>query len=111
MAVMRPRRIAPFVDTSLGLDELPEGTAPASLRNRIPYHALDEIPSKMGSKLGELTACSCRAIDTTAAIERVGNFRQITNNYKRGTPDSCSAPNQELVGAFYNIKPINVIST
>ena len=102
-------RKRPIVDTYLDLEQVPEGTAPASLGNRIPYHAIDDIPSKMDSKLSTVTASYCRSVDTTAALEKTGNFRQITNNFKRGSPDSCSAPNQELVLAFYDIKPVNII--
>ena len=44
-----------------------------------------------------LTAASCYDADFQKRTEKVGNYRQLTNNYKRGVPDSCSAPLHDLV--------------
>lgn len=52
------------------------------------------------------TAEGCRAVDFQTRLEKTGNFRQLTNNYKRGDPDSCSGPIQELDLAFYKTEPI-----
>ncbi len=52
------------------------------------------------------TAESCRGLDFQPRLERTGNFRQLTNNYKRGDPDSCSGPIQDLTLAFYKTTPI-----
>ena len=49
---------------------------------------------------------SCRALDFQPRLERTGNFRQLTNNYKRGDPDSCSGPIQDLTMAFYKTTPV-----
>jgi hypothetical protein len=49
----------------------------------------------------KLTAQSCYETDFQARLERTGNYRQLTNNYKRGTPDSCSAPLTEMVLGVY----------
>lgn len=48
----------------------------------------------------------CRSLDFQTRLERTGNFRQLTNNYKRGDPDSCSGPVQDLTLAFYKTTPI-----
>lgn len=52
------------------------------------------------------SAESCRALDFQPRLERTGNFRQLTNNYKRGDPDSCSGPIQDLTMAFYKTTPV-----
>jgi hypothetical protein len=52
------------------------------------------------------TAETCRTLDFQPRLERTGNFRQLTNNYKRGDPDSCSGPIQDLTLAFYKTTPV-----
>ena len=52
------------------------------------------------------TAERCRGLDFQPRLERTGNFRQLTNNYKRGDPDSCSGPIQDLSLAIYKTTPI-----
>jgi len=52
------------------------------------------------------SASECRSLDFQTRLERTGNFRQLTNNYKRGDPDSCSGPIQDLTLAFYKTAPI-----
>lgn len=52
------------------------------------------------------TAETCRSLDFQPRLERTGNFRQLTNNYKRGDPDSCSGPIQDLTLAFYKTTPV-----
>jgi hypothetical protein len=54
----------------------------------------------------KLTAQSCYETDFQARLERTGNYRQLTNNYKRGTPDSCSAPLTEMVLGVYQPDPV-----
>ena len=53
-----------------------------------------------------LTAQGCHDVDFQARLEKTGNFRQLTNNYKRGDPDSCSTPIQDLGLAVYKTEPI-----
>ena len=53
-----------------------------------------------------LTAQGCHDVDFQVRLERTGNFRQLTNNYKRGDPDSCSGPIQDLSLAFYKTTPV-----
>lgn len=52
------------------------------------------------------TSKSCYEADFQTRLERTGNFRQLTNNYKRGVPDSCSAPNHDLSLSFYKVEPL-----
>jgi len=52
------------------------------------------------------TAAKCHAADFQVRLEKTGNFRQLTNNYKRGDPDSCSTPIQDLGLAIYKTEPI-----
>ena len=75
----------------------------ADLYNNQPYHLLsDEMsPPHMKESLSCVNSRSCYASDFERIISKTGNFRQFTNNYKRGYPDSCSSPYQELVLNFY----------
>ena len=52
------------------------------------------------------TAKGCYEADFQIRLEKTGNFRQLTNNYKRGDPDSCSGPIQDLTFAVYKTEPI-----
>jgi hypothetical protein len=52
------------------------------------------------------TAQGCHAVDFQTRLEKTGNFRQLTNNYKRGDPDSCSGAIQDLTFAIYKTTPI-----
>jgi hypothetical protein len=61
------------------------------------------------SKSKSLTAERCHTVDFQGRLERTGNFRQLTNNYKRGDPDSCSAPIQEMTLAFYKTEPVEQV--
>jgi len=87
----------------------PDGPAPAKLSMKTPYHLLgDELkPPREKEALSCVNSRSCYATDFQRAIEKTGNFRQFTNNFKRGTPDSCTAPYQELVLNFYKADDIH----
>jgi hypothetical protein len=80
----------------------------AALENlRQPYTLLEGVlPSLEGNKPSGLDAEGCYKGDFQNRLQRTGNFRQLTNNYKRGTPDSCSAPLTELVTSFYQVEPL-----
>lgn len=96
------RRVAK-VDTYLDLSEIPDGAAPASIGDREPYAALESLEKFKGASLSSVTADKCYCADQSTNIELMGDgkFNQITNNYKRIYPDSCSAPNHDLVLSFY----------
>jgi hypothetical protein len=51
------------------------------------------------------TSQQCYQVDYQRALERGGSYAQRTNNYIHGYPDSCSAPNHDLVLDFYKEKP------
>lgn len=76
----------------------PNGPAP------IPedYELLsDVLKSTPDSGISCVNSRSCYATNFERLQEKTGNFRQFTNNFKHGYPDSCSSPFQELVLTFY----------
>ncbi len=85
------------------VEYLPGKPAPVELRNKEPYHLLEDQlpPARDPSSLSCVNSRSCYATDTEAYLSKTGNYRQLTNNYKRNYPDHCSAPRQELVLSFY----------
>ena len=52
------------------------------------------------------TSKRCWEGDFQTRLEKTGSFKQMTNNYKRGTPDSCSAPLHDLTTTFYDVDPL-----
>jgi hypothetical protein len=50
---------------------------------------------------GKLTSERCYRKDMGEVLKPTRNFLQRTNNYPRSHPDSCSAPNHEFIGTFY----------
>lgn len=90
------------------MDYPPNSPDSVNLHNNIPYHLLgDEMqPPRMNETLSCVNSRSCYATDFQKMIDKTGNYRQFTNNYKRNYPDSCYAPHQELVLNFYKAKPL-----
>jgi hypothetical protein len=88
------------------IEYIPNGPSPAELYNQQPYHLLNDYLEQ--PRVKESVSCvnsrSCYATDFDQSIAKTGSFRQLTNNYKREFPDSCSAPFQELVLNFYKVK-------
>lgn len=79
------------------------------LYNNKPYHLLsDEFDAMSPEKISCVNSRSCFATSFDRFLEQTGNFRQLTNNYKRGYPDSCSSPLQELVLSFYKTQPLDL---
>ena len=79
------------------------------LYNNKPYHLLsDEFDALSPEKISCVNSRSCFATSFDRFLEQTGNFRQLTNNYKRGYPDSCSSPFQELVLSFYKTQPLDM---
>jgi hypothetical protein len=67
-------------------------------------HLLEGVlPAKEKDVLSGLSAEGCYEKDYQNRIQLVASYKQITNNYKRGSPDSCTAPFTELVTAFYKV--------
>ena len=87
------------------LDYLPNQPSPVDLQNSQPYHLLSDIMEQ--PRIKESVSCvnsrSCYATNFERTIEKTGNYNQLTNNYKRKYPDSCSSPLQELVLNFYKV--------
>jgi hypothetical protein len=88
----------------------PDSPGPADLYNNQPYHLLsDEIsPPRTNETISCVNSRSCYATDFQRMVDKTGNYRQMTNNYKRNYPDSCSAPYQELVLNFYKADPMPI---
>ena len=79
----------------------PDSPSPADLYNTQPYYLLNDQFSTLGQSLSHVNSRSCYKSDFERMVSKTGTFRQMTNNYKRGYPDSCSAPFHELVSNFY----------
>jgi hypothetical protein len=92
------------------LEYPPDSPSPADVYNNQPYHLLaDELePPRTKESISCVNSRSCYATDFERMVSKTGNYRQFTNNYKRGYPDSCSAPYQELVLNFYKADPMAV---
>lgn len=88
----------------------PDSPGPANLYNSQPYHLLsDEMaPPRANETISCVNSRSCYATDFQRMVDKTGNYRQMTNNYKRNYPDSCSAPYQELVLNFYKTEPMPI---
>jgi hypothetical protein len=71
-----------------------------------PYSLLLDIFKPYDDKPVSPTSQECYDADFQKRLERTGNFRQLTNNYKRGVPDSCSSPNHDLLLSFYKVDSI-----
>lgn len=109
---------APLIDlskqdsSSVLMEYAPGKPAPTELYNKKPFHLLSDILEPVLEEGDMAPSCvtsrSCFATDTEAHLSKVGNYRQMTNNYKREYPDNCSAPRQDLVLNFYKAEPVHV---
>ena len=88
----------------------PNKPAPVDFANRSSYLLLSDerktLPADSG--ISCVNSRSCFATGFDRLQEKTGNFRQFTNNYKRGYPDSCSSPFQELVLSFYETNGMKI---
>jgi hypothetical protein len=90
-----------------GLDVL-DDAAPYKMGLELPQYDLlkDWIPGKPEPRVAMgPTSQQCYQVDYARTLERGGMYAQRTNNYKHGTPESCSAPNHDLILDFYQDKP------
>jgi len=71
-----------------------------------PYVLLGDT-LKTKNCLGMLDAKRCYMGSFQSRIEKTGNYRQLTNNYKHEDVESCSAPFTEVVNSFYDVKPLH----
>jgi len=67
---------------------------------REPYNLLKDLLPEAVVRVSP-TSQRCYETDFQTRIEKTGNFKQLTNNYKRGEPDSCSSPLHEFVLSYY----------
>ena len=81
--------------------------ADANLTNDQPYHLLQDERPNAKPMLSTVTTAGCYATDMEQHLSKVGNHRQLTNNYRRAGPDSCSAPWKELLFHFYEMTPFH----
>jgi hypothetical protein len=88
----------------------PNGPSPVDLYNKQPYHLLSDVmqPPRMKESISCVNSRSCYATDFQRMIEKTGTFRQLTNNYKRGFPDSCTGWQQELALNFYKADTVPI---
>jgi hypothetical protein len=107
---MMSRSSEELADSPL-VEYLPGKPAPVELRNKEPYHLLEDQlpPARDPLTLSCVNSRSCYATDTEAYLSKTGNYRQLTNNYKRNYPDHCSAPRQELVLSFYKPSTVSAV--
>jgi hypothetical protein len=72
-----------------------------------PFKSYDLLPGgKPEPRIaGGPTAQRCHTMDWARNLEVGGSYRQMTNNYKRKYPDSCSAPKHELILNYYEETP------
>lgn len=81
--------------------------ADANLANDQPYHLLQDERANARPQLSTVSTAGCYATDMEQHLSKVGNHRQLTNNYRRAGPDSCSAPWKELLFHFYEMTPFS----
>lgn len=82
------------------LDFPPSMAGPANLQGEKPYLLLEDRQENKDI-IDVLTSQSCYETDFSNDLSKVGSYRQMTNNYKRGTPESCSAPRQDVIHSIY----------
>lgn len=73
---------------------------PELAKPEVPYALLKDTYPLATSPL-EPSAERCYDGDFQKRLERTGNYRQLTNNYKRDSPDSCSGAPHEIVLGIY----------
>ena len=105
--ILRPRldKIEAFKNLPQDSEERTQAGDPGLDNPRQPFNLLNGWLTPLDKPVYP-TAKSCHDVDFQIRLERTGNFRQLTNNYKRGDPDSCSAPLQDLTLAFYKTDPV-----
>ena len=70
------------------------------------YLLLTDILPAAAAPRSSPTSQRCWEEDFQKRLEKTGTFKQMTNNYKRGVPDSCSAPLHDLTTTFYDVDPL-----
>ena len=100
-------RVEPFENASKFTDSVEkiENMNPAEdtsvNKPREPYNLLLGVLPLSTKKVAP-TSQRCYESDFQPRLEKGGNYRQLTNNYKRAAPDSCSGPLHEFVLSYYS---------
>ena len=115
MVRSRRDRIEPFqastVNAKAGVEDsvetigMLEPDAATIDKPREPYNLLKDVLPASTQRVSP-TSQRCYEADFQTRIEKTGDYRQLTNNYKRGTPDSCSSLSHEYVLSFYKAQPV-----
>jgi hypothetical protein len=87
-----------------GITEMSEmAPGPADIADqRQPYHLLRGVlPDAPVDAPSALNAKTCYESDFANRFQKTESYLQRTNNYKRASPDNCSAPLSVLVNSFY----------
>ena len=92
-------------------DSAASGSSPPGRREEIPDGRYGEAVKDLYKEIKTLprrtfNSQTCYETDFQARLEKTGNYRQLTNNYKRGDPDSCSAPLQDTAMGFYKVDAV-----
>ena len=104
-----PQEVAgKFVDLAPG-EPIKRGDGPYTLLSKNDcvqvverVAAADKGPWAEGGAGNEPNSEDCYRHNYQACINSVGgSYAQMTNNYKRSNPDSCSSPLHEFLGNFY----------
>ena len=89
-----------------GVTEMNWNAAEADIADqRTPYNLLKGVLPSDGSKLSGMSAQRCYEADFENRL-MTSSRKQMTNNYQRLNPDSCTAPFTELVTSFYKVDPL-----
>jgi hypothetical protein len=85
-----------------------EKLAPASLdKPREAYNALNDWLPEATAKYSAIKSGCCYETSFQSRIEKVGSYKQMTNNFKHAYPDTCSIPFKELLMTFYKPQTLN----
>jgi len=91
--------------------QVPDGVVTTNLQDagladpRKPY-ALLPLPTTDTPPV--LSAQRCHEADFATRLEKTGNYRQLTNNYRHADPDSCTGWTEELNLAIYKAEPLKL---
>jgi hypothetical protein len=93
-------------DGSAGFGNVLESAAPYQAGIGKPFKSYDLLPGGKPEPRVAIgpTAEACYKTDWSRNLEMSG-YEQVTNNYQHKYPDSCSAPNHDLVLDFYKETP------
>ncbi len=89
-----------FPEHNEDIEVPPSRAGPANLGRDTPYLLLEDR-KETKDIIDVLSSQTCYETDFSKDLEKVGSYRQMTNNYKRGTPESCSAPRQDVIHSVY----------